>query len=440
MIKFFRILILILVAQFTASAAGFAGTARVAWFDEENDRPRLRAQAVPNDPYFRTADSWGQGFDDLWGVKRIRADRAWDSYRGAGVRIAVIDSGVLWHEDISGNIWENSREITGRAGFDDDGNGYVDDIRGWDFVSNDNVATDENGHGTHVGGIAAGTGFNSRGISGVAPAAKIMRIRALNAAGDGTVGAIANSIRYAAKNGAKVINMSFGGIVSASAKSLLQSAVNYAHSLGSIMVAAMGNYGADGDNFGPANLDYVLGIGATDYTDTRAGFSNYGSKMDFMAPGVDILSLGSPSIHIGGAASPNYYYASGTSMAAPFVSGAIALLLNKYPTANVFDIKKYLINGAVDLGAKGWDPYYGYGRIDIARSLGMGAGTATSFSGQTSQSTPKSTNGTSASGVTAAVINEITDKHDVAAQAAAQRSPGGSPLLKREKSCKTYAG
>lgn len=375
----------------------------------------LSIQIVPNDPYFSTSNSWGQSYDDQWGVKRIRADRAWDVYRGAGIRIAMVDSGVLWHEDISANIWENSRETMGRADFDDDGNGYVDDLRGWDFVANDPVPTDENGHGTHVGGIAAATGFNARGIAGVAPSAKVMRVRVLDSAGNGSVDSIASGIRYAARNGARIINMSLGGAISAAGRSILQNAVNYAHSLGSIMVAAIGNNAVNADNFSPANLDYVLGVGATDYQDKRASFSNYGSKLDFMAPGVDILSLGSTATRVGTPVSSNYFYASGTSTAAPFVSGAIALLLNKYPTANVFDIKKYLIAGAVDLGDPGWDSSYGFGRIDIARSLGLG-GSSTSFSA-----------------ASAKVLNQIDQRNQTIKMASTQRPTGSVKICSESK-------
>ncbi len=333
-------------------------------------------QVNPNDPYYSRTGSWGQAYDDLWGVKKIGLSSAvWDLYKGEGIKIGIVDTGVLLnHEDIAANIWTNPFEIAGN-GIDDDADGYVDDVRGWDFVDNDNNPMDLNGHGTHVAGIAAAVGNNSKGIIGVAPMAKIIPVRVLDAAGSGTFQAVANGIRYAAKAGAHIINVSLGGgYVDAYSTALVQDAVNFARSLGSVIVAAAGNSNDNVDYFTPANLDGVIAIGATDAYDSRAWFSNYGSKLFLTAPGVDILSLGSSRYHIGTTVASNYYRASGTSMATPYVSGSLALLLNKYPGATLDFLKTQLKNGAADLGAVGWDPYYGYGRLNIAASLGIASG------------------------------------------------------------------
>ncbi len=398
------------------SGASIYSEASLESRDAEN---LLQGQIVPNDTYYRTRNSWGQGTDDLWGLKKINVERAWDSYRGAGIRIAIVDSGTYWHDDIASNVWQNAAEVNGRAGFDDDGNGFVDDVRGWDFVNDDNVPTDEYGHGTHVGGIAGAVGFNSKGILGVAPSAKIMRLRVLDASGGGSVSKIASAIRYAARMGAKVINMSFGGVIDSAGRSTLIEAVRYAHSRGSILVAAAGNGGSSVDDFSPANLDYVLSVGATDALDRRADFSNFGSKLDFMAPGVDILSLGTSATNIGTAVSSNYYYASGTSMAAPYVSGAIALLLNRYPGADVFRVKNLLAKGAVDLGTPGFDNFYGFGRIDVGRSMGFTATSASSTSSTSSSKT--SVPARTVSSAQAATLASIADRTELHARLASER-------------------
>ncbi len=343
-------------------------------------------QPYPNDPYYKSTGSWGQPYADLWGIKKINVNKAWGLYKGQGITIAIVDSGInFWHEDITANLFANSKELFGLPGFDDDGNGFMDDISGWDFVDNDSYALDLYGHGTHLAGIAAATGNNKRGIIGVAPLANVLSVRVLDQYGGGTIENVANGIRYAASMGAKIINLSFGGFVyDVTLVSLLQDAVDFAINRGSIIVAAAGNSSTSLDHFVPADLTGVIAVGATDPYDNRASFSNYNNDPnDFfiMAPGVDILSLGSKKAYIGQAVSKNYYLSSGTSMSAPFVSGAIALLLNKYPNASLNDIKTLLANGAVDLGDPGWDPYYGYGRLDVAKSLGITSSTSAQSSG-----------------------------------------------------------
>ena len=340
----------------------------------------------PNDPYYYSTGSWGQSYADLWGIKQIGLDASvWDLYKGEGIKIGVVDTGILYaHEDMASNIWTNPFEISGN-GQDDDNNGYIDDVRGWDFVGNDNDATDLNGHGTHVAGILAGVGNNSKGVIGVAPLAEVIPVRVLNSSGSGTIEAVAKGIEYAARLGANIINLSLGAFnLGSGSLSLLQSAVDFARSLGSILVAAAGNSNADVDGFSPANLEGVLSVGATDPLDQRASFSNYGSKLFITAPGTNILSLGIRKTHIGTAVSSNYYRASGTSMAAPFVSGAIALLLNKYPGASLDFIESQLAGGALDLGDAGWDPYYGVGRLNIAASLSFTGGTVSSLESSSS--------------------------------------------------------
>jgi subtilisin family serine protease len=329
----------------------------------------------PNDPLYQPAYQWDL---DLVNV----GPDVWTRYRGNGIVIAVIDSGLLYdHEDIRDNVWVNVLERDGLAGVDDDGDGFIDDVRGWDFVEYDNDPLDLLGHGTFVAGIAAAVGNNSKGIIGVAPEAKIMPVRVLDENGSGTFEAVAAGIRYAAFAGADVINVSLGAFdLDPDSYTVLKDAVDYARSLGSVIVAAAGNYGGSVDDFFPASLDGVLAIGAVSAYDERPQFSNFGNSLFLMAPGSQVLSLGSPEAHVGFLEVPGYYTASGTSASAPFVSGAIALILEQNPGLSLAGIRQKLIAGAVDLGDPGFDPYYGYGRLDVARALAASATSTASVS------------------------------------------------------------
>ncbi|GEM_PF-2216602 len=367
----------------------------------------------PDDPYYQLGCKWDL---DLVNV----GPDVWTRTRGTGVVIAVIDTGLLYdHEDIRDNVWVNALERDGIAGVDDDGDGFVDDMRGWDFVENDNDPLDLRGHGTFVAGIAAATGNNSKGIIGVAPGAKIMPVRVLDENGGGTFEAVAAGIRYAAFAGADVINLSLGAFdLDINSYTLMQDAVDYARSFGAVVVAAAGNYGGNVDDFSPANLNGVLAIGAVSAWDERPQFSNFGSDLFLMAPGSQVLSLGSASAHVGFREFDGYYTASGTSASAPFVSGAIALILEQNPGISLQGIRQKLINGAVDLGDPGFDPYYGYGRLDIARTIAASA----SASSTASVSVPV---GVSVGGSTppgGASLSEILSKNATIAGQTAERA------------------
>lgn len=400
----------------------------------------LLLRSFENDPYYNSSGSFVPGLDDLWGVKKIKANNVWGTYQGSGIVIAIVDSGITRnHEDIFSNYWINQLELNGRKNNDDDGNGVKDDIYGWDFVDNDNNPADLNGHGTHVAGIAAAIRNNLKGIIGVAPLAKVMAVRVLNRLGNGALGAIADGIRYAAMTGARIINLSLGVDLSlvipaltpeekTAARDLLQSAVNFAVGKNSIVVVSAGNDNTNIDSdILLASLSNVIAVGATNSTDTRASFSNFGSSLWITAPGVDILSLGTRRVHIGSQISgtSNYYVASGTSMAAPFVSGAIALLLEKNPLLTLSDIQDVLKRGAVHSsapdsscagvpsGTSCFDDDYGYGILDIEASLALvvgGGGGGASISGSSSGSSG-STSGASATQTTVVqnVVNKVTD-------------------------------
>jgi hypothetical protein len=261
--------------------------------------------------------------DAPWGIDRVKAPEAWaKGYTGQGVVVAVIDSGVDYnHPDLKNNIWQNTDEIAGNN-IDDDKNGYVDDVRGWDFVGfGDNNPMDWDGHGTHVAGTIAASN-NGFGVTGVAPNAKIMPVRVLNAFGKGNVFDTSAGIRYAADNGADVINLSLGGYYNSAVE---DAAIQYAIDKGVVVVMSAGNDGLSTPTYPAKNADRGgIAVGAINQQNTVAYFSNDAGKLlDYVvAPGVDVSSTTPFN---------NYRFYSGTSMAAPHVAGVAALMLSANP-------------------------------------------------------------------------------------------------------------
>ncbi len=257
----------------------------------------------------------------LWGNDMVNAPESWArGYTGRGVTVAVIDSGVdVYHDDLRNNIWVNTGEIANN-GIDDDGNGFIDDVRGWDFIGDDNTPLDTNGHGTHVAGTIAAAN-NNIGGTGIAYGARIMPVRVLGTSGRSSGNSVAEGIRYAAANGADVINLSLGRDTPSSA---LSSAIAYATQRGSFVVMAAGNSSASQPGY-PARYatDYGISVGSLDRDGDISDFSNRaGSSRQMhhvMAPGGSIYST-----------LPNDRYGSisGTSMAAPHVAGVVALMLS----------------------------------------------------------------------------------------------------------------
>lgn len=304
---------------------------------------KIKAFFVPNDT------SYGQQYA-LFDTYGIRAPLAWDITRGSGDKlVAVIDSGIdFTHEDLQQNIWSNPGEIAAN-GLDDDGNGYVDDIRGYDFGSatGDSDPTDENGHGTHVAGIIAATGNNALGVIGVAWNSTVVPVKCLDSEGNGYISYLVNALDYVVtlKNQGypiAVVNMSLGTTQQSEA---LNRAVERVAASGIILVAAAGN--SDGQNNDevpsyPANSDNanVISVAATTSSGMLAGFSNYGPKtVDLAAPGTAILST-VPSTPVRGP----YEYIDGTSMSAPVVSGVVALVAAVNPAATPALIRDILLS------------------------------------------------------------------------------------------------
>jgi len=303
---------------------------------------------IPSDPYL----------GELWGLHNVGqrvsgstgtpdadvdAPEAWDVATGdPAVTVAIVDSGISRsHPDLAPNAWVNAAETGGGRhsnGVDDDGNGYVDDVSGWDWVDSDSDPNDVNGHGTHVAGTVAARGNDGTGVTGVSWRAGLMALRVLDAEGRGTVADAIDGYAYAGAAGARVLNASFGG------PSFSRSERDAIGSIpGVLFVAAAGNDGADNDVVPeyPCNyeLPNVVCVAATGQRDVLAGFSNYGARnVDLAAPGTTILSTWP-----GG-----YAYSSGTSMAAPHVSGAAALAFAHRPGATSQSVKGALLAG-VDL-------------------------------------------------------------------------------------------
>ena len=307
----------------------------------EIDHP-IHAYFEPNDPSF----SLQHGLNGPHGVS---APSAWNIATGSAAKlVAVIDSGVDFnHEDLQGALWSNSGEIASN-GIDDDGNGFVDDIRGYDFGSDtgDSDPTDENGHGTHVSGIIAATGNNALGVIGIAWQTKIVPVKCLDDSGNGYLSYLVNALDYVSLLKDQgypiaIVNMSLGTDERSEA---LNRAVERVSARGILLVAAAGNnYGRNNDETPsfPANTDNpnVISVAATNSSGNLASFSNFGpTTVDVGAPGAAILST--VPFALKGAL---YDYIDGTSMAAPHVSGIAALVAAANPSASAQLIKSIIL-------------------------------------------------------------------------------------------------
>ena len=275
--------------------------------------------------------------DQQWGLTAIGAPSVWSVTRGAGITVAVIDSGSGPHPDLDANL------DAGRTMF-----GSIDSVGVLDI--------DNAGHGSHVAGIIAAVANNAIGGSGVAPQSRILPIRVLDAQGSGDSKDVSKAVRYAVDSGTKVINLSLGG---ATESTSLTAAIQYAVDRNVLVVAAAGNGAADSPPKWPAASDLALAVTAVDRTNSVTSFDQRGDYIDLAAPGASILST----------ASNDYKIQSGTSMAAAFVTGAAALLFAAQPSITAAQVRDVLQRTATDIGAPGRDTTFGYGLINLVAAF-----------------------------------------------------------------------
>jgi len=284
---------------------------------------------VPNDPY------WGQ----LYGMEQIHAPAAWDDHTGdATFVIAVIDSGLDYeHQDITGNLWTNTGEVPGN-GLDDDGNGYIDDIHGWDFYNNDADPMDDNSHGTHCAGTVGGAGNNDIGVAGVNWHCQLAGVKFLGGSGSGSIEGAIGAVQYCIANGFKVSNNSWGA-GGDTGQALYDAIQNAGNQFGHIFCAAAGNGGSYGAIYpGAYDCTNIICVGATNSGEGMAGFSQYHpEEVDLAAPGVDVLST---------VPGNGYSAYSGTSMATPHVAGGVGLVASLIPNASAELIKEIILSSA----------------------------------------------------------------------------------------------
>lgn len=288
--------------------------------------------AYPDDPMFA----------QQYSHKVSNSQAGWNIQKGSeNVVLAIVDTGVdVTHPDLAAKM-----------------------LKGWNVVDNSDTMADPQGHGTHCAGIAAALTNNKTGVAGVAPNVKILPVRVLDDNGSGTYADVANGILWAADHGAHVISMSLGG---PSSSKVIEDAVKHAISKDALLVAAMGNDG-NGSKSYPAAIDGVMAIGSSDKNDKKSSFSQFGKWHSVIAPGSGILST-FPT-HASGMPGTNYGSISGTSMATPFVAGLAALVRSQYPQLKRAEVKAHIEATSDDLGDKGYDIYYGFGRINVGKAL-----------------------------------------------------------------------
>jgi subtilisin family serine protease len=317
----------------------------------------LSKSVAPDDPDLVRQYALGTG------TGAISAQQAWD-HRTSCAKVATLDSGVQYdHPDLKANIWHNAGEIKDNNK-DDDHNGYVDDYYGVNIPKGRDSATDDDGHGTHVAGIIGGHGNNATGIAGTCWKTSIVPVRFMDSHGRGSTSDAISGMQYAVHAGAKVVNCSFGAPTGSQA---LHDEIADARSKGVLIVVAAGNDGADLEadpsypaSFGDAN---VISVAATTSDDTLASFSNYdATAVDLAAPGDSIFSTYPTS---------RYKVLSGTSMAAPFVTAAAAMLRAQDPGASYSQIRQRLLSSVDQVPALQGRTATG-GRLDLDRALGGG--------------------------------------------------------------------
>lgn len=308
---------------------------KVKAFDLPSEQPfdGLLAEAIKiNDPLYR----------QQYAPQITRAPEAWARSTGRGVTVAIVDTGIdTGHPDLKGNL-----------------------VPGYNSLTRNSNARDDNGHGTHCAGITGAMAGNNEGITGIAPGAKLMPIKVLAADGGGSDASVAEGIVWAVDRGAKVVSLSLGG---PGESRVMRDAVNYALGKGAVVVAAMGNDGTNDQSF-PAAYPGVIAVGASDAADKIADFSQWGNWITVAAPGVNIMST-LPTYRVDGLPL-RYGSMDGTSMATPAVAGLAALLKSVHASATPAQVKARIEQTADKVGGqRGFNPYFGHGRINAAAAM-----------------------------------------------------------------------
>lgn len=320
---------------------------------------------IPNDPFYPF--QWHLDNSTYGG---IHVSQAWDISRGAGVVVAVVDTGIAY-EDF-GLSFKKAPDLANTCF-----------VSGYDFINNDSHPNDDNSHGTHVAGTVAQSTNNGVGVAGVAYESCLMPVKVLDRNGSGSYSAVANGIYFAADNGAKVINLSLGG----PAPSLtLENAVKYAYEKGVTIVAAAGNDDESSLGYPAAYDQYVIAVGATRFDEKLAPYSNFGPSLDLVAPGGDTRLDQNDDGYADGVLqntfNPStkntkdfgYWFFQGTSMATPHVAGVAALVISNGGATLPADVRTALESTADDLGVRGRDDTYGWGLLNAKAALGWFSG------------------------------------------------------------------
>jgi subtilisin family serine protease len=324
--------------------------------------------------------------DGLWGIDRIGAREAWSLTEGQGIIVAVVDSGVdATHPDLAPNIFRNPKEVPDNC-IDDDGNGYIDDVSGYDFTSSKAnerrcgtqtvypSTIDDVGHGTHVAGTI-GAVRDGQGVVGVAPRATILPVRSMNKQG-GTSERLVLGLDYAVKNGARVINNSWGNDKDL-IEPAIEDAVQRAAVSGVVVVFALGNNARTHRYPTFLSLDATINVGALGLNGDLAYFSNFGRDLDVVAPGEGIASTFPAAVECKAIPAPGYCLYKGTSMAAPHVAGVAALALSVNPSLRADQIRTIIKDTATDIGARGFDSSFGYGVVNAVKAVQRAKETST---------------------------------------------------------------
>jgi serine protease len=332
---------------------------------------------TPNDPYYNPYQ---------WNFPKINCPAAWDISTGTDVIVGILDSGIAY-EDHAVPSYELDTVQSGITQYlqapDLAGTQFV---AGYDFINNDAHPNDNDAHGTHVAGTVAQTTNNAYGVAGMAFGCKLMPVKILDYSGSGTAQSLADGLYWATDNGAQVINMSLGWVPGYDPGSTVHNAIQYAYNHGVVLCASSGNSGVSPVSY-PAAYSEVIAVGSTRYDDARASYSQYGSALEIMGPGGDIgvdqngdgygdgvlqntftgYNPGPPE-QLADPTDFGWWFYDGTSMACPHVTALCAMMIANGQTG-IENIRDILHETAVDLGAGGWDQYYGYGRIDAYAAL-----------------------------------------------------------------------